>query len=112
MTNEQLTQSVMALNSQVASMNQSVKNMCERLNVVEHDAEEHRQILVYIERLTNHMTTVSEKVESLDSKFDKFGTRVTTLEMRPATMWDKSVAFILGAILSGVVAYALKLLIK
>lgn len=111
MTNEQLTKYFMDLSGQVSGVNESIKNLVLRVRQLEEANEEHKQILVFIERLTNHMGTVTQKVESLDRKLDSVGDRIGTIEKRPGTLWDKAVAFVLGAVLTGVVTYFLQQLL-
>ncbi len=89
MTTQELTKEVMSLKQESALNTESCERAHERLDGVEKEQKEQGRLLVVIERLTNGISSLNEKVGSIEKKVDGLGTRITCIEQEPAGKWKQ-----------------------
>ncbi len=65
-----------------------------------------------IRGLTAAMATVNEKVDNLKSDMTEVKTDIKSISARPGQWWDKLVAAAIGAVITGLIAAILKLILK
>lgn len=95
MTTQELTKEVIDLKQTSALTAESCERAHERLDAVEAEQKEQSRILVVIERLTNGINNVGEKVASVEKKVDGLGSRITAIEQEPAGKWKSLSWFVL-----------------
>jgi predicted RNase H-like nuclease (RuvC/YqgF family) len=107
MTAQELTKEVTALKQQTALNTDACERAHDRLDAVEKEQKEQSRLLVVIERLTNGISSLNEKVECVDKKVDGLGCRITAIEQEPAGKWKQLSWAVLMIIVGAAVGYVL-----
>ncbi len=76
-----------------------------RLDVLEADMRD-------IRSLTAAMAAVNEKVDNLKSDVNEIKSDVKEISKRPTAFWDRLVSVAIGAIVTGIIAAFLQLILK
>jgi peptidoglycan hydrolase CwlO-like protein len=107
MTTQELTKEVIDLKQATALNTESCERAHDRLDGVEKEQKEQGRLLVVIERLTNGISSLNEKVGNVEKKVDGLGTRITAIEQEPAAKWKQLSWAVLILIVGAVVGYTM-----
>ena len=107
MTTQELTKEVIDLKPKVTLNTESCERAHDRLDAVEKEQKEQSRLLIVIERLTNGITSLNEKVGNVEKKVDGLGTRITAIEQEPAGKWKSLSWAVLMIIVGAAVGYVL-----
>lgn len=107
MTTQELTREVIDIKQQTALNTESCDRAHERLDGVEKEQKEQSRLLVVIERLTNGIGSLNEKVGCVEKKVDGLGTRITAIEQEPANRWKQLTWAVLMIVVGAAVGYVL-----
>lgn len=100
MTTADLTRKCGEIEQKLATHDEKISNLSEKVEAVETEQKEQRRMLVVIERIANGLENVKEKV-------DDICVRVSHIEEKPGKRWESFVGQIIGIIVAAVAGYLL-----
>ena len=105
MTMQELARENGDIKQKLATHDERIGNLGEKVEAMEAEQKEQRRLLVVIERIATGLDTVKEKV-------DDIGRRVCNIEEKPAKRWDTLVSQIIGLIIAAGFGYLVSAVIK
>ncbi len=87
----------MELHERVAKLEADEKNIFHQLTEIKDEVKD-------IRRLTNAVEKIAVKTESIDSKVDEMGTRISAVEREPSDSFNHYKRLIAGAVISAAVS--------
>lgn len=107
MTNEAITKSVTDLFERTAKLESKAGDLCDDIRVIQQEIKEQGKVLVVIERLSNNILVLNDRVSDFGKTMEKTCSRLADIELAPGKKWEKLswlittsiITIILGAVL-------------
>ncbi|HNX63169.1 MAG TPA: hypothetical protein PKN45_11060 [Candidatus Limiplasma sp.] len=100
MTTQELTHEISEINPKLATHEERLGNLTEKVDAVEAEQKEQRRLLIVIERIATGLDTVKEKV-------DDISLRVCHIEEKPAKRWDAFVGQVIALLVAAALGFLL-----
>lgn len=95
------------LSVKVAEVDQRAKSNTRRIDKLEQSTDALHELTLVVREMVLKQDYATDKIEILSNKVDKFDSRVDAVEQKPARRWESVVQSALGAIVGGLVAFAM-----